>query len=305
MDHIAQIHLTKFVFLSFLDFQTILQKMCKGTGCKPFQFRRTVVQFFPVECHCRRFSDAALRCSLVCRPNPAKTLLPPFFRPQIPGKQFFPTIVLLLFPVLSKSSQKNLRRLLRHLHLADLVFRTVLDHQFRVHPKDHRDQIRRTLCLSLRVGLGVGKIQTPGRFRQIQIQIKALDIHGFPRRWRQCYLTAVEKFPVRLGQQTGSSPVFRDNSIVDPRKKQYLNVFQSGTLHLTKQHLICRRRDDAHPHLLKSHIEKLSVLLRRDRLAAKHLHHFIEQFHDHSVNLAVFLDHRLIALRSKILFFFR
>ena len=43
MDHIAQIHLTKFVFLSFLNFQTILQKMCKGTGCKPFQFRRTVV----------------------------------------------------------------------------------------------------------------------------------------------------------------------------------------------------------------------------------------------------------------------
>ena len=36
MDYIAQIRLTKFVFLSFLDLQTILQKMCKGTGCKPF-----------------------------------------------------------------------------------------------------------------------------------------------------------------------------------------------------------------------------------------------------------------------------
>ena len=79
MDHIAQIRLTKFVFLSFLDLQTILQKMCKGTGCKPFQFRRTVFQFFPVKCHRRRFSDAALRCALVCRLDPAKTLPFPLF----------------------------------------------------------------------------------------------------------------------------------------------------------------------------------------------------------------------------------
>lgn len=224
MDHIAQIHLTKFVFLSFLDFQTILQKMCKGTGCKPFQFRRTVVQFFPVECHCRRFSDAALRCSLVCRPNPAKTLLPPFFRPQIPGKQFFPAIVLLLFP--------SFRSPPRRISVACCAICIWLISSFGLSWITSFGYIRRIIAIRY-AGLCACPARWTGRRKDTDTWKVSSDSDtdksaGYT--WIPSPLAPVlpdgcREIPGQTRTANRLFPVFRDNSIVDPRKNSTLMSF--------------------------------------------------------------------------------
>ena len=291
MHHTSHIVRFKLILHPLLQPKPILHKMGERACRVPLQTGSAVGQHLSIEGVGGGLSDHILRIAvknslhIIVRRDSRLRMV---FVPPVQFQKFRSGLSFRrLMQSLQKCRQGVQRRLRTRCH-----FPCLQNLQLRKHLPEAADQIGRHQALALRVRPAVGKIQLLRRLGQIQIKIKPLHIHFFPGSGRQFRLISLQFLPVRLRENSSGTGMPWNQSLIDADKKQYPDIFQPGSLIVSDQHLIRRRRDHRHLCLLESCFQNFLIIRKRNRLVSQHLHKFVQQLHDDPVNLGIFPCHR-------------
>ena len=151
------------------------------------------------------------------------------------------------------------------------------------------DETGRLCRASVSGGSRVREIQPVGRLRHRQIKIKTLPEHFFTGGRAQSGASLLQTASVRLGKNALLHRRFRNQSVIDPGKKEHADFSKPRPLDIADHDLILARRNDADRDLLKSSVENLLIFLHGHPLISEHDGNPVQQVHNGPVELRIFL----------------
>ena len=164
------------------------------------------------------------------------------------------------------------------------------------------DQVSRANSLTFAVRTAKGKTQQLFWLCKIQVQIESLHVHKLFWTWCQFHPFLCKKIPVHFIQDSSGICCFRNISLIHSHEKQCLDLFQSGSFHISYKNLIHTWRNQGHLCLRQTGFQKLTKFLDCNQFIPKDLNHTIQKIHNNTVNLSVFFFHGSISHRHKIQF---
>ncbi len=134
-------------------------------------------------------------------------------------------------------------------------------HQVREQLPQLPGQVGGTAAFSVRAHIGVRYHQLPAGLCHHQVQVKPLLEAVLPGSRRQLQPVGREELPLLVGKKASLILAGRDNAVIDPQEKQYLDVGQPGADNVPYHHPVHGGRNHAYGNLPKACVQNLHEFL--------------------------------------------